>query len=227
MITFCCEYVCEGGWARAYEALQRRCCDDRWPGLLLSCFSCSFRLCFPNPSLIFFPSVNLVLIQLFLSGAQAADLAGPTGASREMHWSFLLLVFPFSFFLDQPTQQYPLICNRKPTFLVIAHSSCHLLAPWWLLGPVDTSAKANSISKRCSGEAFSSARGFGKGEPHADSGHSPSPLPVTMWTSGPSRGLDAGVLLWLKGLLTLPHAYPPVGIHSCFGGPYGKGVPSL
>lgn len=108
--------------------------------------------------------------------------------------------------INLPNQRYPLIGNRKPIFLVAAHSSCHLLAPRQLLGAVGASAKANSLSKRCSGEAFSSAGAFGNGELRAGSGCGPSPLLPTTWRSGPSHGLDAGAMLRLKGLLTLPRA---------------------
>lgn len=94
----------EGGWVRAYKVLQSRGYGDQWQGLLLSCFSHSSRLSFPAPSLIFYPSVNFVLIQLFLTGAQAAVLAGPTSAHGEMHRSFLLMVLPFYFFSDKLAQ---------------------------------------------------------------------------------------------------------------------------
>lgn len=166
-------------------------------------------------------------IQLLLTGAQAAVLAGPTSAGRGTHRSFLLLVFPFSLFSDQLAQQYSLAGSRKPIFLVTAYSSCHLPAPRWLLGLDDTSAEANSISGRCSGEAFSSAGGFRNWEQRGGSGHSPSPVLATMRRSGPSRGLDAGGLLRQKGLLSFAPGLvgiPPVGIHSRFGRPYGKGV---
>lgn len=119
---------------------------------------------------------------------------------------------------------YSLVGSRKPIFLVTAHGSCHLPAPLRLLGPDDTSAKANSISGRCSGEAFSNAGGFRNWEQSMGSGHSPSPVLVTMRRSGPSCGLDAGVLLRQKGLLSFA---PCLVAPAMLGSPLLGSIPAL
>lgn len=72
---------------------DKDCCPPAFPILPASVF--------PLQLSFFPPSVNLVLIQLFLTGAQAAVLAGLASAGRETHWYFLLLVFHFSLFSEQ------------------------------------------------------------------------------------------------------------------------------